>query len=115
VKNTNIKSKTSGSSKYCCSLSFFVFLAKNTFRDLFLILPNRKKEKQPSVFNGLKFRLHRIVPYDSQSGAATDNKNKMEIHIELGITDYKSFVGTHLIPLADREVCKYEQDLLLMT
>jgi NAD-dependent SIR2 family protein deacetylase len=59
-----------------------------------------KSRQQPSIFNALKFRLsswERELSSDDASGSSN-------LRLVLGMTDYKSFLGTHWGPQASRFV-----------
>ncbi|GAA0172715.1 phosphatase [Lithospermum erythrorhizon] len=60
-----------------------------------------------SLFNGLKFRYGGCISYGN---AESDQEPKVSLH--LGLTDYRTFVGTNLNPLWERFLSPSEDDYL---
>ncbi|XP_020574403.1 nudix hydrolase 9 isoform X2 [Phalaenopsis equestris] len=50
-------------------------------------------EKKPSLYNGKKFRYGGYTLHHAEGG------NKSSLCLQLGLTDYRTFVGTNLSPL----------------
>ncbi|KAG6436872.1 hypothetical protein SASPL_101776 [Salvia splendens] len=65
----------------------------------------RRVEQNPSLFNGLKFRYggHGL-------DFGPDSSQKMNVRLHLGLTDYRTFVGTNLNPLWERFLVPSEDD-----
>ncbi|GER29410.1 Nudix hydrolase [Striga asiatica] len=66
---------------------------------------DKRSQQNPSLFNGLKFRYggHTL------SGKA-GSCNKAHVCLHLGLTDYRTFVGTNLNPLWERFLFPSEDD-----
>ncbi|XP_020552622.1 nudix hydrolase 9 isoform X5 [Sesamum indicum] len=66
---------------------------------------DKRVQKNPSLYNGLKFRYggHTL------SGRA-DSFRKTDVCLHLGLTDYRTFVGTNLNPLWERFLIPSEDD-----
>ncbi|KAL6566625.1 Nudix hydrolase 9 [Orobanche minor] len=62
-------------------------------------------QQNPSLFNGLKFRYagHTI-------SGGTDSPQKTNVCLHLGLTDYRTFVGTNLNPLWESFLLPSEDD-----
>ncbi|KAL3850722.1 hypothetical protein ACJIZ3_012604 [Penstemon smallii] len=62
-------------------------------------------QQNPSLYNGLKFRYggHTL-------GGGTDSSQKPDVCLHLGLTDYRTFVGTNLNPLWKRFLFPSEDD-----
>ncbi|KAL2470433.1 Nudix hydrolase 9 [Abeliophyllum distichum] len=66
---------------------------------------DRRVQQNPSLFNGLKFRYGGHV----LSGSG-DSSQKTHACLHLGLTDYRTFVGTNLNPLWERFIFPSEDD-----
>nr|XP_027108774.1 LOW QUALITY PROTEIN: nudix hydrolase 9-like [Coffea arabica] len=66
---------------------------------------DQRVQKNASLFNGLKFRYG---GYSFSGGAGTDQEPHVCLH--LGLTDYRTFVGTNLNPLWERFLLPSEDD-----
>ncbi|KAL0369754.1 UNVERIFIED_CONTAM: Nudix hydrolase 9 [Sesamum angustifolium] len=66
---------------------------------------DKRVQKNPSLYNGLKFRYggHTL------SGRA-DSFQKTDVCLHLGLTDYRTFMGTNLNPLWERFLIPSEDD-----
>ncbi|KAK4408871.1 Nudix hydrolase 9 [Sesamum angolense] len=66
---------------------------------------DKRVQKNPSLYNGLKFRYggHTL------SGRA-DSFQKTDFCLHLGLTDYRTFMGTNLNPLWERFLIPSEDD-----
>ncbi|XAR59028.1 8-oxo-dGTP diphosphatase [Bertholletia excelsa] len=66
---------------------------------------DQKVQQNASLFNGKKFRYG---GYILQSGANSTLEN--HVHLHIGLTDYRTFVGTNLNPLWERFLVPSEDD-----
>ncbi|RLN30389.1 nudix hydrolase 9 isoform X1 [Panicum miliaceum] len=66
---------------------------------------NQRLQRNPSLYNGTKFRYGgNAVHYKD------DSKKEYCISLHLGLTDYRTFVGTNLNPLWEKFLVPYEDD-----
>ncbi|XP_076324506.1 uridine diphosphate glucose pyrophosphatase NUDT22-like [Tachypleus tridentatus] len=55
-----------------------------------------QKKKNPTLFNGLKFRFHTVHT------VLGSNESELKIQLLLGLTSYKEFLGTCCSPLTEK-------------
>ncbi|KAI3450465.1 hypothetical protein Pfo_007130 [Paulownia fortunei] len=66
---------------------------------------DRRVQQNPTLYNGLKFR------YGGHTmGGGADSTQKAYVCLHLGLTDYRTFVGTNLNPLWERFLFPSEDD-----
>ncbi|CAL4903187.1 unnamed protein product [Urochloa decumbens] len=66
---------------------------------------NQRLQRNPSLYNGTKFRYGgNAVQYKD------DSKQEYHVSLHLGLTDYRTFVGTNLNPLWEKFLVPSEDD-----
>ncbi|CAN6336131.1 unnamed protein product [Urochloa humidicola] len=66
---------------------------------------NQRLQRNPSLYNGTKFRYGgNAVHYKD------DSKQEYHVSLHLGLTDYRTFVGTNLNPLWEKFLVPSEDD-----
>ncbi|CAN6349529.1 unnamed protein product [Urochloa humidicola] len=66
---------------------------------------NQRLQRNPSLYNGTKFRYGgNVVHYKD------DSKQEYHVSLHLGLTDYRTFVGTNLNPLWEKFLVPSEDD-----
>ncbi|CAL5097275.1 unnamed protein product [Urochloa decumbens] len=66
---------------------------------------NQRLQRNPSLYNGTKFRYGgNAVQYKD------DSKQEYHVSLRLGLTDYRTFVGTNLNPLWEKFLVPSEDD-----
>ncbi|KAH6766206.1 nudix hydrolase-like protein 9 [Perilla frutescens var. hirtella] len=65
----------------------------------------RRVQQNTSLYNGLKFRYGGYT-----LGGGPDSSQKTDVCLHLGLTDYRTFVGTNLNPLWERFLLPSEDD-----
>nr|GMD67147.1 nudix hydrolase 9 [Ipomoea batatas] len=66
---------------------------------------DQRVQQSPSLFNGLKFRYGGFT-FNSMN----DSQQEPHVSLHLGLTDYRTFVGTNLSPLWKRFLVQSEDD-----
>ncbi|XP_073269772.1 nudix hydrolase 9 [Primulina huaijiensis] len=66
---------------------------------------DRRVQQNPSLYNGLKFRYG-----GNNIRGGADSSQEHDVCLHLGLTDYRTFVGTNLNPLWERFLFPSEDD-----
>ncbi|KAK1264836.1 Nudix hydrolase 9 [Acorus gramineus] len=66
---------------------------------------NQRVQDNPSLYNGMKFRYGGYVLHNVDDSSSVSN-----ICLQLGLTDYRTFVGTNLNPLWEKFLIASEDD-----